>query len=191
MSAKRAVIAGIPGVGKTTVITRVRELLVRKGVAVEHVVFGTIMLEEAKKLGITDRDRMRTLPMSKQKELQIKAASSIAQMTATVTLIDTHLFIRIRAGYLPGLPADILTTLAPTNLFLIEASVADVISRRSSDTTRNREMTDVATIEMEIRLARGVLAASSVISGCPIKIVRNENNMVDPTADEVFQALLE
>ncbi len=177
--------------GKTTVITRVRELLVRKGVAVEHVVFGTIMLEEAKKLGITDRDRMRTLPMSKQKELQIKAASSIAQMTATVTLIDTHLFIRIRAGYLPGLPADILTTLAPTNLFLIEASVADVISRRSSDTTRNREMTDVATIEMEIRLARGVLAASSVISGCPIKIVRNENNMVDPTADEVFQALLE
>jgi len=191
LSAKRAVIAGIPGVGKTTVITRVRELLVRKGVAVEHVVFGTIMLEEAKKLGITDRDRMRTLPMSKQKELQIKAASSIAQMTATVTLIDTHLFIRIRAGYLPGLPADILTTLAPTNLFLIEASVADVISRRSSDTTRNREMTDVATIEMEIRLARGVLAASSVISGCPIKIVRNENNMVDPTADEVFQALLE
>lgn len=191
MSAKRAVIVGIPGVGKTTVIGRVRELLIEKGVSAKHVVFGTIMLDEAKKLGITERERMRTLPMSEQKKLQIKAAASIAQMTATLTLIDTHLFIRTQAGYLPGLPGEILTTLAPTNFFLIEAGVADVISRRSSDTTRNRQTTDAATIEMENTLARGILAASSVISGCPIKIVRNESNMVEATANEVFQALLE
>ena len=191
MSAKRAVIVGIPGVGKTTVIGRVRELLIEKGVSAKHIVFGTIMLDEAKKLGITERDRMRTLPMSEQKKLQIKAAASIAQMTATLTLIDTHLFIRTQAGYLPGLPSEILTTLAPTNFFLIEASVADVIYRRSSDTTRNRQTTDAATIEMENTLARGILAASSVISGCPIKIVRNESNMVEATANEVFQALLE
>jgi adenylate kinase len=44
---------------------------------------------------------------------------------------------------------------------------------------------------MENTLARGILAASSVISGCPIKIVRNESNMVEATANEVFQALLE
>jgi len=190
LPAKRAVIVGIPGVGKTTVISKVRDLLLGKGVAVEHVIFGTKMFDEARKLGIIDRDRMRSLPMSEQKELQTKVASIIAQMTVTITLIDTHLFIRTQEGYLPGLPGNILTALKPTNLILIEASVADVISRRSSDTTRNRDVLDEATIEMEIRLAREILAASSVISGSPMKIILNENNMIDRTADEVFQALL-
>ncbi len=180
---------GIPGVGKTTVVSRARELLVESGTSVEHVTFGTTMFEEASKIGIVDRDRMRRLPIGEQKDLQMNAAVKIAKMTTGITLIDTHLFILTQEGYLPGLPGDILTALRPTNLVLIEASVPDVISRRLSDTTRSRDSTNAATIDMENNLAKAILAASSVISGCPLKIIKNENEMVDAAADELFQTL--
>ena len=48
---KRAVIVGIPGVGKTTVITRAAEILNKKR-KTTIVVFGTVMFEEAKKIGL-------------------------------------------------------------------------------------------------------------------------------------------
>ena len=119
----------------------------------------------------------------------MNAAVKIAKMTTGITLIDTHLFILTQEGYLPGLPGDILSALRPTNLVLIEASVPDVISRRLSDTTRSRDSTNAATIDIENDLAKAILAASSVISGCPLKIIKNENEMVDAAADELFQTL--
>lgn len=45
----RAVIVGIPGVGKTTVISNVEKILEEKGLKVDTVVFGTLMFEEAEK----------------------------------------------------------------------------------------------------------------------------------------------
>jgi adenylate kinase len=51
---KRAIIVGIPGVGKTTVITRATEMLSQKRKATV-VVFGTVMFEEAKKIGLNNR----------------------------------------------------------------------------------------------------------------------------------------
>ena len=49
---KRVVVVGIPGVGKTTVISRTAEILNQRGTQTAVVVFGTMMFEEAKKLGI-------------------------------------------------------------------------------------------------------------------------------------------
>jgi len=45
---KRAIIVGIPGVGKTTLITRAAEMLNQKR-KTTVVIFGTIMFEEAKR----------------------------------------------------------------------------------------------------------------------------------------------
>ena len=45
----RAVILGIPGVGKTTIISEVEGIFEGKGLKAETVVFGSLMFEEAKR----------------------------------------------------------------------------------------------------------------------------------------------
>ena len=65
---KRAVVVGIPGVGKTTVITRAAEVLNKKR-KTTIVVFGTVMFEEAKKIGLKSRDEMRKMSIEDQRRL--------------------------------------------------------------------------------------------------------------------------
>jgi len=60
---KKIVIVGIPGVGKTSLVARLVELIKQKNKSVSVHSYGTIMLEEAKKTGVEDRDEFRTLPI--------------------------------------------------------------------------------------------------------------------------------
>ena len=64
------IVVGIPGVGKTTVITKTKEILLQSGYNTTVVVFGSVMLSEAKKMGIGDRDQIRKLSLSGQQNLQ-------------------------------------------------------------------------------------------------------------------------
>ena len=64
------IVVGIPGVGKTTVITKTRDILLQSGFNTTVVVFGSVMLSEAKKMGIGDRDQIRKLSLSGQQNLQ-------------------------------------------------------------------------------------------------------------------------
>jgi adenylate kinase len=65
---------GIPGVGKTTVITKTEEILRKFGSSASVVVFGTVMLNEARKIGVDKRDEIRKLNIQQQQELQNKAS---------------------------------------------------------------------------------------------------------------------
>ena len=56
---KTVIIVGVPGVGKSTIITNATETLKNKGTSVKTVVFGSVMFEEARKLGINDRDELK------------------------------------------------------------------------------------------------------------------------------------
>ena len=60
---KKVVIVGIPGVGKTSLVTKLVELITQQNKTVGVHSFGTVMLEEAMKNGIKDRDELRTLPI--------------------------------------------------------------------------------------------------------------------------------
>jgi len=60
---KKVVIVGIPGVGKTSLVTKIAELIKQKNKTVSVHSYGTIMFEEAKKMGIKNRDELRTLPI--------------------------------------------------------------------------------------------------------------------------------
>ena len=73
---KKIVIVGIPGVGKTTLVTKLVEILTSNGKTVKVVSFGTVMFDEAQKRGLSDRDQLRKLPMNEQKNLQ-KLATAI------------------------------------------------------------------------------------------------------------------
>ena len=79
---KKIVIVGIPGVGKSSLVKRVAELIRQKNNSVSVHSYGTVMLEEAKKIGVKDRDELRTLPVEKQKNSKklLQKCSQILQM---------------------------------------------------------------------------------------------------------------
>ena len=109
---KKVVIVGIPGVGKTSLVTKLVELITKQNKTVGVHSFGTVMLEEAMKNGIKDRDELRKLAIGKQKELQKMAAEDIAKLQDDVVLIDTHAFISTKSGFYPGLPNYVIQILS-------------------------------------------------------------------------------
>jgi len=187
---KRVVIVGIPGVGKTTVVTEVFNQLQQKNIKLENLTFGTIMFEEAQKLGISNRDEMRKLSVDKQKNFQIKAAQIIAKINADVVLIDTHLFIKTNSGYMPGLPKDILDYLLPTNLVLVEAKPQDVLDRRLNDPNRTRDSATIDSIEFDNQIARSMLSSSSILTGASVFITINQEGKSQEAAKSIVDFLI-
>ncbi len=186
---KRAIVVGIPGVGKTTVITKAADMLNKNGVKATVVVFGTIMFEEAQKLGVGHRDELRKMPVEDQKKLQEMAAHRIAHMTDKVVMIDTHLFISTKEGYYPGLPVSLLKTLKPTNFVMIAAEPKEILERRLSDKTRNRDIINEADIKDELDISQIMVASCSILTGAPFTIVMNKGGMVDEAAMQIVNAL--
>ena len=187
---KRVVSVGIPGVGKTTVVTEVFNQLQQKNIKLENLTFGTIMFEEAQKLGISNRDEMRKLSVDKQKNFQIKAAQTIAKINADVVLIDTHLFIKTNSGYMPGLPKDILDYLLPTNLVLVEAKPQDVLDRRLNDPNRTRDSATIDSIEFDNQIARSMLSSSSILTGASVFITINQEGKSQEAAKSIVDFLI-
>ncbi len=186
---KRVVIVGIPGVGKTTVVDKVQETLRRKGVDVNYVVFGSVMMKEAEKIGVKHRDDMRKLPVAEQRKLQVSASSAIAKMDSAVLLVDTHLFIKTKEGYWPGLPNDVATALAPTHLILVMATPSEILARRRADTTRNRDEASEDEITEELEIAKNMLNSLALITGATMIYVRNAEGKADEAAAKIVSAI--
>ncbi len=181
---KRAIIVGIPGVGKTTVITRASEMLSEKRNATV-VTYGTLMFEEAQKQGVKDRDEMRRLPVEKQRQLQESAAKSISEMENEIVIVDTHLFISTDEGYYPGLPERLIAIMNPTNLIMVAADPAQIAERRKKDPTRKRDEASVEAIKNDLDISKMMLASCSVISGAPFAVVFNDVGKVDEAAEGI------
>ena len=186
---KRAVIVGIPGVGKTTVITRAAEMLNKKR-KTTVVVFGTIMFEEAKKLGIKSRDEMRRMPVKDQRRMQEMAAKRIAEMKDDIVMVDTHLFINTGEGYYPGLPMRLLNIIDPTNMIMIAADANEIAERRQTDQTRNRDIVSAENIQKELDISRVMVASCSILTGAPFAIVMNNDGKAHEAAANIAKMLL-
>src|SRR5438067_9012642 len=126
------IITGVPGVGKSTVIDAAQKA---KGYKV--VVYGTEMFKVAQVRGLVkDRDEMRKLDPSVQREIQESAAHAIAQMGDVI--VDTHCTIKTPRGFLPGVPEWVARALKPKQIVLVEATPHEIASRRNNDPTRAR-----------------------------------------------------
>ena len=186
---KRAIIVGIPGVGKTTVITRAAEMLNKKR-KTTVVVFGTVMFEEAKKMGLKSRDEMRRMPVEDQRRLQDMAAQRIAEMRDDIVLIDTHLFINTGEGYYPGLPMRLLNIMKPTNMVMVAADAGEIAERRKTDQTRQRDIASAEDIQKELDISRVMVASCSILTGAPFAIIMNSDGGVDEAAANIAKMLL-
>lgn len=181
----KAIIAGIPGAGKTTVLNEVV-----KKCNIKVINYGDVMFEIAKKDGIANnRDELRKLPFEKQKELQKKAAEIISNEENII--IDTHCTIKTPYGYMAGLPYDILKVLKPDRIILIEAEPEEIIKRRNKD--KEIRIRDVESIEeMKLHQEMNRIAAMSYASfiNATVKIVRNREGKIKEAAEEILKVLI-
>jgi adenylate kinase len=186
---KRVVVVGIPGVGKTTVISRTAEILNQRGTQTAVVVFGTMMFEEARKLGINNRDAMRRESIEVQRHMQDLAARRIANLKDNIVIVDTHLFINTNEGYYPGLPLHLLEVIKPTNIVMVAARPEEIANRRRIDETRDRDIESVEDIQYQLDISKVMVATCSVLTGCPFIIIMNSNNKINETASNIVKAL--
>ena len=186
---KRIIIVGIPGVGKTTLVSKVVELLKSKKISVNVSIFGTVMFEEAKKNGIKDRDDLRKLSVPEQKKLQSMAAKKIASMTDDIVIVDTHAFIATKEGFYPGLPHNVLEILMPDSFIMISARPEEIYNRRMKDTTRNRDIVSIEAIKKELDVTSAMLSTCSILCGSPIKMILNSEGKIDEVAKGIVSAM--
>ena len=184
-----AIVVGIAGVGKSTVISRAAELLSQKNTKATIIVFGTLMFEESKKMGLKNRDEMRKLSIEDQHLLQDIAAKRIAQMNEEILIIDTHMFINTTEGYYPGIPSRLLEILKPSYLIMIAADPAEIVRRRTTDNTRDRDVVSLENIRNELEISKAMVATSSVLTGSPFILIANDNGMIDNAASTIVNVL--
>jgi adenylate kinase len=176
------IVVGIPGVGKTTVITKTKDILLQSGYNTTVVVFGSVMLSEAKKMGIGDRDQIRKLSLAGQQNLQNLAADYICSVKEDLVIVDTHLFIRTSSGFFPGIPQNVIQKLKPRNLILITATPEEILARRAKDESRNRDMVSIEEIKKELGLSISMISTISILSGSAFEIVDNHQGASEDTA---------
>ena len=186
---KKVIVVGIPGVGKTTLVSKIVELLKSKQKSVSVHSFGTVMFEEGRKNGIKDRDELRKLTMEQQKNLQKIAAEKLSRLGDDLVIIDTHAFITTNAGFYPGLPNHVLQIIKPSNFISVSARPEEIYNRRMKDTTRNRDQVSLESIKKELSVQEAMLSSCSVLSGSPMKTILNAEGKVDEAAQAVIEAI--
>lgn len=186
---KKVVVVGIPGVGKTTLINKIVELIKDHNKSVKVTNFGTIMFEVAKENGINDRDELRKLSISDQKNLQKNASEKLSKIDDDVVIIDTHAFIRTPEGLNPGLPYHVLKIIEPTHLIIVTAKTEEIYNRRMKDETRNRDKASVATIKKELDIQSAMMSTCAVLSGSPLRTIQNNEGKLEEAANQIKESI--
>jgi len=186
---KRIILVGIPGVGKTTILTKMVEVLKDHDKTVNVVSFGTLMFEIAKENGLKDRDELRHLPVSEQQRLQKITAEKIAAYDEQVVIVDTHAFINSPEGYYPGLPEHVLKIIQPTNFVSVSAKPEEIYNRRMKDETRNRDKITLPIINKELDIQSAMISTCTVLTGSPVKHILNREGKIEEAIDKIINAI--
>lgn len=186
---KTVIIVGVPGVGKSTIISNAIATLLKKGTTLNTVVFGSVMFEEAKKLGINDRDQIRKQTIDVQQRLQNMTADHISSLNDSIVVVDTHLFIKTQSGYYPGLPMSLILKLNPERLILITANSEEILNRRKNDSTRARDLISDDEIKRDIEVSLSMISSLSILTGAPFEIIYNHDNMIDSATSLLVELL--
>ena len=186
---RKIVLVGIPGVGKTSLLSKIVDILKNKNIQVNVISYGTLMFDVAKENGLQDRDGLRKLPISEQQNLQKIAAEKIATQSEEIVIIDTHAFITSTEGYYPGLPEHVLKIIKPPNFISVAAKPEEIYNRRMKDETRNRDNITLINIRKELEYQTGMISACAVITGTPVRHILNDEGKIDEAADKIIAAL--
>ncbi|MCL5412502.1 MAG: AAA family ATPase [Candidatus Marsarchaeota archaeon] len=186
------VVVGTPGAGKTSVLTGLKS-----ATRIEHTIvnIGTLMEEMAVTKGYAkDRDQLRYMPNEKIAELRRATFGAVAKMPGNV-IVDTHATIEQHGRYVPGLPRSetMLLEKGLTALVCVDASTEEILTRRSQDKTRKREVEDARFVEMQRIINLSTLSSYSLSLNIPLYVIDNKQGMLEHSvrrfaeiAEEVF-----
>lgn len=194
---KLVVVVGLPGVGKSTVLSIARNKLVERGYNVKLVNFGDYMLSYLKDTGmIRTRDEIRKLPLTIQLETQRAVARKIRENLEgekgdrVVGIVDTHAVVKTPTGFWPGLPMNVVLELRPNLIAVIEAKPEEIVARQQRDTSRYRaDLSHVELVKEMLLINRYFSIASSVISGAAVMFVSNPEGLSERAAEELVAAI--
>ena len=177
------IITGVPGVGKSTILSMAAE-----GTKRPIVVYGTEMFEVATKRGLAKhRDQMRLLPATVQREIQEVAAEEIARRGDVI--VDTHCTIKTPKGYLPGLPEWVVKRLKPSQIILVEAPPGQIAKRRANDASRARDADDPIAIGEHQAMNRAAAIAVATLTGATVLVLENLEGQQEATRQTLLSAL--
>jgi adenylate kinase len=183
-----AVVVGVPGVGKTTVIEEAR-----KHVNVDVVNYGDLFFEAAKEVyGINERDEIRRkLTADQYRILHEKASDRLLELAKKPIVLDTHALIAVKTGFMPGFPKFVLQKL-PISLFIIvEADPREIAERRTLDKGRKRGGDLESDIETHQLLNRAAVVNYAIEKGASVYIVKNKEGKVEEVGRKVAEVLRE
>ncbi len=185
------IVAGIPGVGKTTVLQELDSVAKEKKVPLKIINFGNVMNDLFKKSGKTiHRDHMRREDITLQSRIQQRAARVISKTPGNSALVvDTHMFVKTTDGIWPGTPRKVLEALDPNIIVLIEADPEEIARRRAADTTRYRDGGGVDDAKADLQWSRYMASANAVLAGVPIQIVHNRDGQQRQTALDLLDII--
>jgi adenylate kinase len=169
------VVSGVPGVGSSRVTeTAVGSLDERY----ELINFGDVMLEEALGggLDVRSRDDLAGLAPRETRRLQRRAAEYVGTLASepdTYVVLNTHLVVSTGAGFLPGLPPEVLSELDPDAFVLVEADPETVRERRADSDYRSYPVDARLGIEFQQSMSRAAAFAYSSSRCVPIRLVEN------------------
>jgi adenylate kinase len=187
------IIAGIPGVGKTTVVKKAIEIAEKEKMDISEIVFGTVMMDIAEeKANIQDRDKLRTIPPSQQKDIQREAGERIASQVKEhqITIVDTHFAVKTSIGaYLQGIPSWVSDALQPSLLVLIETDPNNILKRREWDKDRERDQDSIRDLKEHQEINRVIAATIGQKTGALLSIITNEQGKAEEAGKELFEIL--
>ncbi len=185
------IVAGVPGVGKTTVLQELETVAEKRKIPLKIINFGDVMNQLFKKEGKQiHRDQMRRQDLALQARVQLKAARKVNNMLGRSTLVvDTHMFVRTADGIWPGTPKRVLDALGPDLIVLIEADPDEVAKRRKVDRTRERESNSVEEVKADLEWSRYMASADATLAGIPIQIVQNMEGSQSQAAKHLLKII--
>ncbi len=182
------IVFGIPGVGKTSVISSVVEKT-----AIKHIHWGDLSKEVATKKGlIHDVDELRRLDLNTQIEVKKEVVQEIINSanSGSDVLIETHAAIKTPQGFMPGLDLRTIKALDPDVFVVIESSPELVFQRRLLDESRVRkDDLTIDDVKESLRVTRQMAMTYSVLASGTVVFVDNKEGDVDYAVNKIVELI--
>lgn len=175
------VLAGTPGVGKSTILREFKK--VQSNFKVIN--FGDVMFDIAKeKFKLDNRDEIRMLATEDFRKLQSRVVRKLAAVESSY-ILNTHASVKTVDGYYPGLPRYVLEQLPIECFIYIHAPLNEIVERRNKDKSRKRDVEDIGALREHDEMNRNYLASYSMFCNSPVKFLVNANNQLEKCVDDL------